>query len=154
LSYLPEKEKPAVKRRFQRAYACEKYTDAKAEFIALGKDLEGLNASATKSLNEGLEDLLTLHRLELNTLFERSFSTTNCIENVNSQLEKYLRKVRSWKNSMQRHRWVAAALLEMEPKMRKVNNYVHLEKMRNAIKNEIKRKDKESDSQISTKNGT
>ena len=82
-----------------------------------------INLSAARSLDEGMEDILTLHRLGLNVDFSRSFATTNCIENLNSQIGKYLNKVKSWKNSKERYRWIAAALLEIEMKMRKVNNF-------------------------------
>jgi len=46
-------------------------------------DLKTLNISAARSLNEGLEEILTLHKLGLKVEFGRSFSTTNCIENLN-----------------------------------------------------------------------
>jgi putative transposase len=60
----------------------------------LSRDLEKINISAARSLEEGLEDILTLHRLGLNLDFSRSFATTNCIENLNSQIRKYLNKVK------------------------------------------------------------
>ena len=100
-------------------------------------DLKVENLSAARSLKEGLDETLTLHRLELIVEFGRSFSTTNCIENINSLIEKYLRKVKYWQNSSQRHRWVACALLEIEQRMRKVNNYKNLSKMKSALRNEM-----------------
>jgi len=53
---------------------------------------------------KGLEETLTLHRLGLIVDFRRSFTTTNCIENLNSQIEKHLKKVKYWKTSTQRYR--------------------------------------------------
>ena len=38
------------------------------------------------------------------------------------------RKVRRWNNSPQRHRWVAAALLDIEPRLRRVSGYKHLQR--------------------------
>jgi Cys-tRNA synthase (O-phospho-L-seryl-tRNA:Cys-tRNA synthase) len=95
---------------------------------------------------------LTLHRLGLNEDFSRSFATTNCIENLNSQIGKYLNKVKSWKNSKERYRWIAAALLEIEIKMRKVNNFKNLEIMQKTILKEIQKRT--SQKGISTRNGT
>ena len=46
--------------------------------------------------------------------------TTNYIEVLNSQLEQYTRRVTYWKSSHQRQRWVATALLEIEPTLRKI----------------------------------
>jgi hypothetical protein len=94
----------------------------------------------------------TLHRSGLNEDFSRSFATTNCIENLNSQIGKYLNKVKSWKNSKERYRWIAAALLEIEIKMRKVNNFKNLEIMQKTILKEIQKRT--SQNGISSRNET
>ena len=152
LKYIPEKDHDVIKRKYQQAINKESYKEAKESLKALKRDLETINLSAARSLDEGLEDILTLHRLGLNEEFSKSFATTNCIENLNSQIRKYLNKVKSWRNSKERYRWIAAALLEIEIKMRKVNNFKQLDKMQKAIKEEIqKRTSKEG---ISTRNGT
>jgi hypothetical protein len=49
-----------------------------------------------------------------------------------------LNKVKSWKNSKERYRWIAAALLEIEMKMRKVNNFKELDKMQKPLKKKFK----------------
>ena len=152
LKYIPEKEHQAVKRKYQQSVNKESYKEARESLKELKQDLETINVSAARSLEEGLEDILTLHRLRLNEDFSKSFATTNCIENLNSQIGKYLNKVKSWKNSKERYRWTAAALLEIEVKMRKVNNFRNLDSMKKTIKEEIqKRTSKEG---ISTRNGT
>lgn len=151
LRYLPEKEQATVKENFHRAMEQSSYDDAKADLLALASRLESVNISASNSLKEGMEELLTLHKLGLYRTFGRSFSTTNCIESLNSQLGKYLRKVKRWKNSSQRHRWIASALFEIEHSMHKVNNYRHLNKLQNAIILEL---NSDSSLGISTKNGT
>jgi len=152
LKYISEKDQVAVKRKYQKSINKESYKEARESLIELKQDLEHLNLSAARSLEEGLEDILTLHRLGLNEDFSKSFATTNCIENVNSQIEKYLNKVKFWKNSKERYRWTAAALLEIEMKMRKVNNFRELDKMQKAIKKEIQKRT--SQQGISTRNGT
>jgi transposase-like protein len=152
LKYIPEKEQDAVKRKYQQAINKESYKEARISLVDLKQDLEVINLSAARSLEEGLEDILTLHRLGLNVDFSRSFATTNCIENLNSQIGKYLYKVKSWKNSKERYRWIAAALLEIEMKMRKVNNFRKLDVMQKTIKEEIQKRT--SQEAISTRNGT
>lgn len=152
LKYVPEKEHDVIKRKYQQSVNKEDYKDAKKSLIELKRDLEVINLSAARSLEEGMEDILTLHRLGLNLDFSRSFATTNCIENLNSQLGKYLNKVKSWKNSKERYRWIAAALLEIEMKMRKVHNFKNLDQMQKTIKEEIQRR--ASKEGISTRNGT
>ena len=43
-----------------------------------------------------------------------------------------------WKNSSQRHRWLATALVDIEPRLRKVMGYRHLPKLREALQRELK----------------
>jgi putative transposase len=140
LKYLPEKHHETVKRQYQHAINRETYEDAKSELIQLKTDLKSLNLSAARSLDEALEDILTLHKIGLNIEFGRSFSTTNCIENLNSQLKKYIGKVKNWNVSNERYRWIAAALLEIECKMIKIVNFGRLDDFQKAIKKEMKRR--------------
>lgn len=112
--------------------------DAKEQLLQLAGRLSRINRTAANSLKEGMEELITLHRLEMAEEFETSFSTTNCIESVNSQIKKYTGRVTHWTSSDQRYRWVAAALMEIECRMRKVDNYKQLNKLAKAIKQQIK----------------
>jgi len=139
LNYLNEKNREVYKRRLNKAYQAETYEEARTELDQIIHDLERLNLSAARSLAEGLEETLTLQRLGLNELFGKSFSTTNIIENLNSQLGRYLRNVKRWQSSDQRYRWVACALLEIELRMRKVSNYRHLDVMAKTIQAEIEK---------------
>ena len=75
--------------------------------------------------------------IQLTSKVKDSFRTTNCIENVNSLLEQLTHNVRRWTNSSQRHRWVATALLDIEPRMRRVKGYRHLPMLRQAIQAEL-----------------
>jgi hypothetical protein len=47
-------------------------------------------------------------------------------------------QVDQWKNSSQRQRWLATALVDIEPRLRKVKGYCHLPKLREALKREMK----------------
>lgn len=146
ISYLPDNQQEMYKRKLQAAYFKEDYKQVKEDLLALKKELGTINRSAAKSLEEGMEETLTIQRLGLHFYFQRSFCTTNCIENVNSQLGKYIRNVKRWTNSDQRYRWIVSGLLEVEQKMRKVSNYKMLKKMKQAINDEVKRKSSINDS--------
>jgi len=149
LSYLPEKHHETVKHQYQHAIHQDDLKDAHAELQQLKADLETINRSAARSLDEALDEILTLHRLGINITFARSFATTNCIENVNSQIRKYVGRVKNWSLSNERYRWIAVALLEGEQRMRKVNNFEKLDLMKTALINEVKRRTLAT--QISTK---
>ena len=133
LKYLPQGRQAEFRRRLQDAYEQPTYDQAKKQLDKIKTELRGLNLSAVNSLEEGFEETLTLHRLGLFTELGRSFKTTNPIENVNSLLGIYTDRVDYWKNSEQRQRWVATALLEAEPKLNKVAGYQHLRQLRSTM---------------------
>ncbi len=138
VSHLPQRDQAAWRRRLQRAMDRPTYDEAKAALEHLVADLDGLNQSAAASLREGFEEILTLHRLGVYAKLGRSFKTTNCLENVNGLIEERCAKVDCWKNSNQRHRWLAAALLEIEPRLRTVVGFRHLPALRDALQRELK----------------
>jgi len=140
VSYLSEADQERYRRRLQQAYEQESYAEAKARLLQLHQDLVRVNRSAANSLMEGLEETLTLHRLGVFVELGKSLKTTNAIENLNSRLGKYLSRVKCWKTSDQRHRWVALGLLEVEQRMRKITGYRCLPKLRKALEASIRRK--------------
>ena len=133
VSYLAKKDQAAYRRRLQKAYQQPDYPTAKAALIQIHTELKGLNRSAARSLMEGLEETLTLHRLGLFDELGVSLKTTNCIESLNSQLGKYLGRVKRWMDSDQRQRWVAMGLLEAEQRMRRINHPEYLLLLRKAL---------------------
>lgn len=135
VSYLNQTQAAQLRQKLQAAYEKPTYEAAKASLRAIQKELTLVNASAAKSLEEGLEETLTLHRLGLFKELGTSFKTTNCIESLNRQVGIYTDRVDYWKNSDQRQRWVAAVCLEIEPHLRKVKGYRHLKTLRQAMSN-------------------
>jgi len=137
VSYLPKKDQPSWRRRLQWAYQRPTYKEAKRELEKLIAELDRANQSAASSLREGLEETLTLHRLGVFASLGLSFKTTNCIESINSMCEQRCRKINSWKNSNQKQRWFAAALLDIEPRLRRVRGYRDLPRLRAALMREL-----------------
>lgn len=131
--YLNESIRAEFRRKYHAALAETSFEQAHAKMLELKTWLQKINLSAANSLDEALEDLLTLHRLGVHDELGKSLSTTNCIENLNSQLAKYTAKIKHWKNSEQRHRWVAAALLLIETRMHKIQNHQKLYLLQAAI---------------------
>lgn len=138
VSYLSENQKPVFRGKLQRAYSEPLYEEAKIRLFAIRDELKKINLSAANSLEEGMEETLTIHRLGLVEELGRSFTTTNIIESLNSQLAKHLRNAKNWVNSEMKSRWVATALLEIETRMKRVNNYKKLNLLITAIKAELK----------------
>ena len=69
----------------------------------------------------------------------RSFKTTNCIENLNSLIGNRTGKVDRWRNSEQKQRWLATAILDIEPRLRTVVGYRHLLRLRAALQSSSNR---------------
>ncbi len=137
VSYLSKSQQTVWRRKLQAAYAKTTYTEAKSELTKLGGELEEINPSAAGSLNEGLEETLTINKLKLTTELRKSFSSTNCIESILSQVEQYTQRVDRWRNGAHIKRWVAAGLLEVEPHLRKVNGWRYMNILRDRIKEEM-----------------
>ncbi|MCA9501037.1 MAG: hypothetical protein KC588_17715, partial [Nitrospira sp.] len=122
------------------------YEQARKTLAQLQRDLDGRNQSAARSLAEGLEETLTLHRLGVFPLLGESFKTTNCLESINAAVEARCAKVDHWVNSSQRQRWLAAALWDIEPRLRRWldfrgalhKGYRHLPKLRIALQRALK----------------
>ena len=111
-----------------RRLRAQKGKQAKATRVYTNEDLPGQGGLST----------LTLHRLGLYGVLGRSLKTTNCLESINALVEERCAKVDHWQNSIQRHRWLATALLDIEPRLRKVMGYRHLPTLRAALKRELK----------------
>ena len=137
VSYLAKREQAAWRQRLQRAYNRPEYEEARAALETLHRELEDRNQSAAGSLKEGLDETLTLHCLGLYGVLGRSLKTTNCLESINALVEERCAKVDHWQHSSQRHRWLATAILDIEPRLRKVMGYRHLPRLREALKREL-----------------
>ncbi len=133
VGYLPTSKQATFRQKLQRAYDQPTYAKAKSALSRIRSELILLNASAVGSLDEGFEETLTLHRLGLFKELGRSFKTTNCIENLNSLVAQRTDKVDYWKNADQKHRWLATALLDIEPRLRKVCGCKQLVRLRAAL---------------------
>lgn len=133
VSYLAKHDQPAWRRKLQAAYAHPTYADAKRALERLHRELRLVNESAAASLAEGLEETLTLHRLNVFPELGVSFKTTNLIESVMARLEAKTRRVTRWRTSDQKLRWCASALWAMERQFRRVKNHRHLRLLKQAL---------------------
>lgn len=138
VSHLPRSDQDYWRKRLQKAYERPTYEEARQDLRKIRGELELINQSAVTSLDEGFEETLTLHRLGMFSLLGRSLKTTNCLESINAMAEERCCKVDRWKNSSQKQRWLASALIDIEPRLRKILGHRHLPKLRDAIMKELK----------------
>ena len=140
--YLPKAQQATWRRRLQQAYERPTYAEAKTALLRLRQELRPVNLSAVHSLEEGLEETLTLHRLGVFATLGVSFKTPNCLESLNAQLGQLTDKVDHWRTADQKHRWVASALLLIEPRLRRIKGDRHLPLLRAALQTEVGRTEK------------
>jgi len=123
LDHLADEQKPAVAKKLNEAYALEDYAAAKQALHMLHRELMGLNPSAARSLGEGMEETLTVHRLRLPLQLRKTMASTNVIESAFSIVEQVCKNVKRWHDGDQRERWVGSGLLVAEKQFRRVTGY-------------------------------
>jgi putative transposase len=126
LDHLPEDHKQLVSHRLNAAYGLEDYAAAKQALSKLQRELMDVNPSAARSLGEGLEETLTVHRLQIPMQLRQSLASTNVIESAFANVERICRNVKRWRPGDQRERWVGSGLLIAEKQFRRVRGFKHL----------------------------
>jgi putative transposase len=123
LDHLTDEQKPAVAKRLNAAYALEDHEAAKQALNALHRELMDLNPSAARSLGEGMEETLTLHRLHVPLQLRKTLASTNVIESAFSIVEQVCKNVKRWHGGDQRERWVGSGLLVAQKQFRRIIGY-------------------------------
>jgi putative transposase len=123
LDHLTDEQRPAVAKKLNAAYALEDYAAAQQALNALHRELMDLNPSAARSLGEGMEETLTVHRLHVPIQLRKTLSCTNVIESAFSIVERVCRNVKRWHGGDQRERWVGSGLLVAQKQFRRITGY-------------------------------
>jgi putative transposase len=131
---LPERLRAQTRSAISQAYATADPKRARQILDNLARTLEREYPGAAASLREGLEETLTLMRLDLPESLTRVLSSTNLIENLFSRVRDMARRVRRWQGGTMILRWTAAGVLEAERHFRKVVGYRSLAKLDAALR--------------------
>lgn len=123
VDHLPDEYKADVRRKLQNAYSMTGYAEAKRALDQLHRELMDLNPSAARSLEEGMEETLTVHKLRVPDQLRRTLCCTNVIESAFSVVETVCRNVKRWRDGDHIERWVGSGLLVAERQFRKVIGY-------------------------------
>lgn len=123
LDHLAEEQQSLVSDKLNAAYAMEDYGQAKRALDRLHRELMDLNPSAARSLGEGMEETLTVHRLRMPGQLRMTLASTNVIESAFAVVERVCGNVKRWHGGDQRERWVGSGLLVAEKQFRRVKGY-------------------------------
>ena len=124
----------SVHTAMNQAYATRDPRRARRLLENLARRLGSAHPGAASSLREGLEETLTVMRLDLPESLERVLSSTNLIENLFSRVRDTARRVKRWQGGTMILRWTAAGVLEAERHFRKIAGFRALPKLVAALR--------------------
>jgi putative transposase len=133
LDHLPERDRPAVKRRLRRAWADTDHGRALNALRVLAAEFDRSHPGAAGSLREGMEETLTLTRLGIRGQLKRTLESTNPCESMIECVRRSARNVKRWQNGDMALRWTAAGMLEAERQFRRIIGYRDLANLAVAI---------------------
>ena len=137
LDHLPERDRPAVRRRLRQAWALDDHEQALERLQLLAGELERSHPGAATSLREGIAETLTLTRLGISGSLKRTLASTNPCESMIACVRRTSRNVKRWSSGEMALRWTAAGMLEAERQFRRVIGYHDLAKLCVAIEDVV-----------------
>jgi putative transposase len=137
LDHLPERDRPAVKRRLRAAWKLSDHRAAIERLEAFAGELAHSHPGAAASLREGLAETVTLQRLGVHPQLWKTLSSTNPIESMIGICRATSRNVKRWQNGDMCLRWTAAGMLEAEAQFRKIIGYTHLAHLALAVERDV-----------------
>jgi putative transposase len=137
LDHLPERDRPAVKRRLRVAWKLDDHAAALGRLQALADELARSHPGAAASLREGMVETLTVTRLQIRGSLKRTLESTNPCESMIECVRRTSRNVKRWQSGDMALRWIAAGMLEAEQQFRRVIGYRDLAKLAIAIERDL-----------------
>ena len=137
VDHLPDEHKAGVRRKLQNAYSMADYAEAKRALERLHRELMDLNPSAARSLEEGMEETLTVHKLRVPDRLRRTLCCTNVVESAFSIVETVCRNVKRWRDGDHIERWVGSGLLVAERQFRKVIGHKQIPLLLSSMANAV-----------------
>jgi transposase-like protein len=109
---LPKSTHASVRRVLRQAWEIDDADKAERLIRNLAQRLERDWSGVSKSILEGIDEILTVTRLRLPKELRRSLACTNIIENVMGTVRRVCRNVKRWRSASMAMRWTAAAMQE------------------------------------------
>ena len=121
--HLPKKYRAEAHRRFMAAIEQNSFEDARGMLEDMKRWLKEINESAADSLQEAIQDILTVHRLKITGLLKKTLYSTNPIESMFSTVRHYERNIKRYRGSGMLQRWLATVIVEAEQGFRRIKGY-------------------------------
>src|SRR2546426_8980258 len=134
LDHLPEQKKAQAAWRLRAAWGQKDPKAAQKDLRKTAQWLDGFSPMAAASLLEGLEETLTVQKLQIPYKLCRSLSNTNLIESCFAQAAHRCHRVKRWDGPKMILRWTAAALLSAEKNFKRINGCQHLKALEKVLR--------------------
>jgi putative transposase len=138
VGHFADEEQPGWDRRLANAYDLRSYREAKTALLRIHDELNHINPSAARSLEEGMEETLTLHRLKVPVELWKTLRSTNVIESAFSIVRVVCRNVKRWRPGNQIERWVGSGLTVAEKQFRRIDGHRALPGLFAALEADLK----------------
>jgi putative transposase len=138
-SKLPDALASTVAKKMRVAYHNPDALAAEATLEELARQLATSHPGAAGSLREGLAETLTVTRLGVPPTLARTLRSTNAIESMIEICRDHSSNVKRWRDGQMTLRWCAAGMHEATKQFRRVNGYLHLPALRDALNRHIAR---------------
>lgn len=132
---VSDARKISVRQTMNQAYAMKDGEKARTMLKNLARSLRSEHPGAAESLEEGLDETLTILSLQLPATLMRSLATTNPIENLLGTVRHVSRRVKRWGGGAMVLRWAAAGLDEAARGFRRLRGYRGMPDLVRALEN-------------------
>ena len=133
VEHLPKEKQSQAIWRLRAAWAKADPKAAEKELHKIVQWLESISPMAARSLQEGLEETLTLQKLGINRVLAQTLSSTNIIESVFAHTGFLAHRVKHWQDGNMVLRWAAATLLRAQKSFRRIRGFEHLGALAEAL---------------------
>lgn len=132
----------SVRHALKQAWKLDDADKAERLLRNLARRLELEAPGVSKTILEGLDEILTVIRLGIPRELRRSLASTNIIESMNAVIRQVCRNVKHWRDAQMALRWTAAGMLEAGKGFRRLKAYKQLPALKAALE---KHRDHERD---------
>jgi transposase-like protein len=136
-AHVPDRLWPEVARMLNKAWAEPDHERARKQLTTTASYLDRVAPSAAASLREGLEETLTVTRLNIHPSLAVHLVTTNPIEATFSSVRKVTGRVKRWRAAPMKHRWCATGLLDAERRFRRIKGFAFMPQLMEAISDAV-----------------
>ena len=130
---LPKPLHASVRKALRQAWELDDADKAERLLRNLARRLEQEAPSVAGSILEGLDEMLTVNRLDLPAQLRRSLACTNSIENMMGTVRRVCRNVKRWRNTGMALRWTAAGMMEAIKGFRRLKAHKQLPILKAAL---------------------